>query len=127
VDDDGLLKRLARDVVISCLASALLAYAVRPDLPRLALGVIGGGVLIGLAFWAIRGAVLQLTAGPESGEKPRNSRGSALVKFFTRHAILAFVAYGMMARLQLHPVGLLIGVSSMVMAAAAEAVRGRHR
>ena len=127
VDDDELLKRLARDVVISCLASALLAYAVRPDLPRLALGVIGGGVLIGLAFWAIRGAVVQLTAGPESGEKPRNSRVFALVKFFTRHAILAFVAYGMMARLQLHPVGLLIGVSSMVMAAAAEAMRWRRR
>jgi hypothetical protein len=122
---DTLLTRLARDAALSCLALALIAFAVRPDRPRLALGVVGGGVLIGLAFWAIRGAVLQLTAGAESGENTRNSRVFALVKFFTRHAILAFAAYGMMARLELHPVGLLIGVSSMVMAAAVEATRRR--
>ena len=89
--------------------------------------MLGGGALIGLAFWAIRGAVVAVTAGAETGENPRNSRGLALVKFFTRHAILALVAYGMMARLQLHPVGLLIGVSSMVVAAAAEAARTRRR
>ena len=122
----ALIRRLGRNAAISCAASALVVYAARPDVPRLALGVVGGGVLIGLAFWAIRGAVLQLTVGAESGENTRNSRVFALVKFFTRHAILAFAAYGMMARLQLHPVGLLIGVSSIVIAAAVEAVRGRQ-
>ena len=123
---DALLNRLARDAAISCLALAVVTFALRPELPRLAGGVVGGGVLIGLAFWAIRGAVLQLTAGAESGENRRNSRLFALVKFFTRHAILALAAYGMMARLQLHPVGLLIGVSSIVMAAAVEAWRPRR-
>jgi hypothetical protein len=124
---DALLRRLGRDAAVICVGAAGVTYLIRPDVPRLALGVVGGGVLIGLAFWAIRGAVEQLTSGGESGENRRNSRGFALVKFFTRHAILALVAYGMMARLQLHPVGLLIGVSSIVMAASVEALRWRHR
>ena len=106
---------------------ALVCFAGWPGRPTLGLGVLGGGVLIGLAFWAIRGAVVAVTAGAETGENPRYSRGLVLVKFFTRHAILALVAYGMMARLQLHPVGLLIGVSSMLVAATAEAVRTRRR
>ena len=130
VASDGgsaLLVRLRRDAAIACGAMALVCFAGWPARPRVGLGVLGGGVLIGLAFWAIRGAVVAVTAGAEMGENPRNSRVFALVKFFTRHAILALVAYGMMARLQLHPVGLLIGVSSMLVAAVAEAVRTRRR
>lgn len=124
---DALLARLRRDTAIACGVMALVCFAVWPGQPRIGAGVLGGGVLIGLAFWAIRGAVASVTAGAEMGENPRKFRGLALVKFFTRHAILAFVAYGMMARLQLHPVGLLVGVSSMVAAAAVEAARARRR
>ena len=130
VDRDGgaaLLSRLRRDSAIACSVLAAVCFLGWPARPRIGLGVLGGGVLIGLAFWAIRGAVVAVTARAETGKNPRNSRGFALVKFFTRHAILALVAYGMMARLQLHPVGLLIGVSSMVVAAAAEAARTRRR
>ena len=123
----ALLARLRRDAAIACGAMAFLCVAGWPGRPLIGLGVLGGGVLIGLAFWAIRGAVVAVTAGAETGENPRNSRSFALVKFFTRHAILALVAYGMIARLQLHPVGLLMGVSSMLVAAAAEAVRSRRR
>jgi hypothetical protein len=46
-----------------------------------------------------------------------------LVKFFTRHAILALAAYVMMVRLHLDPVGLLAGVSSLAVAAAVEGLR----
>ena len=123
----ALLERLRRDAAIACGAMALVCFAGWPSRPRVGLGVLGGGVLIGLAFWAIRGAVAQMAAAAEMGENRGKSRGFALVKFFTRHAILALVAYGMMARLQLHPVGLLVGVSSMVVAAAAEAARARRR
>jgi hypothetical protein len=45
------------------------------------------------------------------------------VKFFTRHGIVALAAYGMMVRLHLDPVGLLLGVSSLGVAVAVEAVR----
>jgi hypothetical protein len=53
----------------------------------------------------------------------RKARRRAQVKFFTRHAILALAAYGMMVRLHLDPLGMLVGVSSLFVAAAVEAVR----
>jgi ATP synthase I chain len=124
---DALLRRLVRDAALACAALALATLAVVPQRPRIGLGVIGGGVLIGLAFWAIRGAVVQVTAAAETGENRGKTRRFALVKFFTRHAILAVAGYGMMVRLQLHPVGLLIGVSSILVAAAIESLRSGRR
>ncbi len=121
------LKRLERDTAIVVIATTVLAFLVTPETPRLALGVVGGGVLIGLAYWAIRGVADALAQGAMQHEFRRNSRLWALVKFFTRHVILALVAYGMMARLELHPVGLLMGVAAPVVAFALEAVRAaRH-
>jgi hypothetical protein len=40
-----------------------------------------------------------------------------------RYALLALLAYVMIARLRLHPLGLLAGASSVVAAAAVEAFR----
>jgi hypothetical protein len=87
------------------------------------LGVLGGGLLIGLSFWAIRGAVDALIAVRTSGETPAKSTGFQLVKFFTRHGMLALAAYVMMVRLHLDPLGLLAGVSSLAIAAAVEVLR----
>lgn len=110
-----LLRRLQRDTVIALAALTLIAFFWRPTQPRLALGIVGGGVLIAISYWGILGL------------KPGDSRASALVKFFTRYGILALAAYGMMARLELHPIGLLIGVSAPGLAAALEAVRALRR
>ncbi len=101
------------------------AVAWRPGDPRLALGVLGGGLLVGLSFWAIRGVAAGVGARDETGEIRPISRAWALVKFFTRHAILALAAYSMMARLHLDPIGLLMGVSAVFVAAAAEALSRR--
>jgi len=49
------------------------------------------------------------------------------VKSFTRHGILALAAYGMMARLHLDPVAMLVGVSSLVIAAGIDALRRIQR
>jgi hypothetical protein len=117
------LHRLQRDAAIACAATALAAAAWRPDHLRLAGGVLGGGALVGVAYWAIRGAVAQLTAVGENGEIRPVSRVVALVKFFTRHVILAAGAYVMMVRLHLDPVGMLLGVTSVVVAAAVSAGR----
>ena len=106
---------------------AMAAFAMRPGEPRLALGVVGGGVLAAVAVWAIRDAVGQAIAWAESGENRPNLRRFALVKFFTRHAILALTAYGMMLRLQLDPVGIVVGVSALWVAAAVEALRSNRR
>jgi hypothetical protein len=120
-----LLRRLERNTLLVLLALTLTLVALRPRQPALALGVVGGGVLVGLAYWAIRGVADALAEGAIRGKKRRDSRVFALVKFFTRHAILALAAYGMMTRLELHPIGLLIGVSAPVAAAALEAARRR--
>lgn len=101
---------------------AVLAAAWKRNL-ALPLGVIGGGLLIGLSYWAIRGtvdALIALRLGGKNGQKPARF---ALVKFFTRHGMLALAAYGMMVRLHLDPVGLLAGVSSLGVAVAVEVIR----
>ncbi len=87
------------------------------------LSVLGGGLLIGLSFWAIRGTVDALIALRATGESPRKSTTWPLVKFFTRHGMLALAAYGMMVRLHLEPMGLLVGVTSFVIAVAVEVLR----
>ena len=103
--------------VIIAIGFALWRGAIAP-----AFGVVGGGVLIGISFWAIRGSVDDLILRSSSETRRKSSR-LALVKFFTRHAIVALAAYGMMVRLHLDPLGLLAGVSSLGVAAGVEALR----
>jgi hypothetical protein len=45
------------------------------------------------------------------------------VRIAIRYALLAFLAYVMISRLRLHPLGLLAGASSVVAAVSVEAVR----
>jgi hypothetical protein len=120
------LNRLKRETMIAVAVLAAITFVLRPTQPRLALGVLGGGVLMGLSYWGVR-AVGDVIA--DVGKRSEN-RGDfqrwALVKFFTRHAILALAAYGMMARLELHPLGLLIGVSAPGVAVAFEVLRGKR-
>ena len=120
------LHRLQRTTLMSLGALALAAFVVRPAQPRIALGVLGGGVLIGLSYWGLRALADVIARPADFGQKRPSFRVFALVKFFTRHAILALAAYGMMARLELHPIGLLIGVSAPGVAAAVEAMRARR-
>jgi hypothetical protein len=117
-----MIARVARDTAWACLALAIVVLVWKRDFGW-PLGVLGGGVLIGLSFWAIRGAVdtlVRLRSGSETGGK---SAGFSLVKFFTRHAIVALAAYVMMVRLHFEPLGLLAGVSSLGIAVAVELIR----
>lgn len=123
-----MIERIARNTAISCIVLTALAAAWTREL-LVPLGVLGGGVLVGLSFWAIRGTVDALIAVRLSGETPGKSTGLQLVKFFTRHGILALAAYGMMVRLRLDALGLIVGVSSLLIAVAGEVLRdlrGRH-
>ena len=127
MNDSDLLRRLERETLVVMMVVTAIAFVLKPTAPRVALGVLGGGVLAGLAYWGIRGLADVLVREAIRGEMRSNSRGWALVKFFTRHAILAIVGYGMMTRLKLDPVGLLIGVSSPIVVIAFEAVRAPGR
>jgi hypothetical protein len=53
----------------------------------------------------------------------RRGAGRAAVKIVVRYALLAFLAYVMIARLRLPPLGLMAGVSSVAAAAGIEVVR----
>jgi hypothetical protein len=116
---DPFLRALERDAMIACGCCAAVALAFVPEGPRAALGVLGGGGLAAVSYRAIKGAVDAAT-GPAG-------RPAALVKFVTRHAILAVAAYVMLVRLRLHPIGLLVGASSLVLAAAAAMARSSRR
>jgi hypothetical protein len=116
---DPFVGRLERDAFIACGSCTLAALVVASDGVRAAAGVLGGGVLAGFSYRAIKGAV---DAVSDARRRP-----SALVKFVTRHAILAVAAYVMLARLRLSPVGMLIGASSLVLAAAAALARSTRR
>jgi hypothetical protein len=116
------LDRIARDTALTCVVIAALAAVATRDYP-MPLGVLGGGLLIGLSYWAIKGtidALIALRSGDQPSVKPPRLQ---LVKFFTRHGMLALAAYGMMVRLHLDPLGLLAGVSSLVIAVAVEVLR----
>jgi len=117
-----LIERIARNTAVSCVVIAAMAAAWTRGF-RAPLGVLGGGLLIGLSYWAIRGTVDALIAVRSGGETPEKRARFQLVKFFTRHGMLALAAYVMMVRLHLDPVGLLAGVSSLAVAVAVEVLR----
>lgn len=125
--DDPLIARVERTTVRILLAMALIGALARPGDWRLPAGVLGGGALMWLAYRGVRGGLAAATGDAATGHSSppaaRRARLAALVKFFTRHAIVALAGYAMMVRLHLDPVGMLAGVSSPGLAAAAEAVR----
>ena len=114
---------LARTTAVVCGLLTVLSAILWPGRWRVPGGVLGGGALVGLSAWAICGVVDGWLS--DGGGRP----GGAwlLVKFFTRHGILALAAYGMMARLHLDPVAMLVGVSSLVIAAGIDALRRIQR
>jgi len=122
-ETDPAVRRLERYAVWACLAMALVALVVRGGRPDVALGVLGGGVLSGASYWAIKTSVDRFAgrAGPARRRRAGQAIGTGL--FVVRYALLAFGAYVMIARLRLHPVGLIVGASSVVAAAAIDALR----
>ena len=116
-----MLARVARRaLVISAVftAAALILGGVNA-----AVGVVGGAALALMSFLMLKRGTARL-ADPAAG---RAGRGSALGLVVVRYALLAFAAYVMIARLRLHPIGLLVGASSIAAAIAVEAATAHHR
>ena len=156
-DADPLIRRLERDAMIFCGLATAAALAVRPDAPRIAAGVAGGGLLALASLMAIRSTVDALlariqpalslpdralpaaaaAADTATGPHPEHAAPPAAVpgragaglglKVAGRYLVLGLAAYVMIARLRLHAVGVLIGASSLVAAASFEAVRTLRR
>jgi hypothetical protein len=131
VEPDRALRQFERDGAIACGVMALAALAVERGRPDGAAGVLAGGALTGLSYWALKGAVNLVVrlAGRGRGNAgqepplPAGARVGLAVKFFSRYALLAVGAYVMLTRLRLHPAGLVIGATSPFVAAAVLVVR----
>ena len=113
---DSTIRRFEREAVFACLVFTALAWVWPTGGVAAAGGVVGGGTLAALSYLELKGVVNLAISGTKTRVWP-------LVKFFTRYVILAFVAYVMLARLRLPPVGVIVGATSIVAAAGAAAVR----
>jgi hypothetical protein len=110
---DDLLGRVHRSGLIVCAAMAVVGFGAAGW--RGAAAVLGGGLLVEISFLSISGGIDDMaTAG-------RARRG--LLKVAGRYALLGFLAYVMIARLRLPPLGLIAGASSVVAAVGVEAAR----
>jgi hypothetical protein len=125
---DPLLRRIERRAVAFAVGAAVIAFVLPGGGWRGAAGVMGGALLVGTSYWAIRAGVAGLTDRVlAAGAAPRRGVLRALVLVILRYALLAGMAYVMIARLRLPPMALLLGASVLVAAAALELIRGTGR
>jgi hypothetical protein len=142
---DLFLRRFERTAIAVCLVMAGLALVIARGRPGPAVAVLAGGLLIGVSYWtiglgvhALADAFLPRPPDPDkdpdkdperdgdASNAPAESRprmGWTLSRVLLRYALLALLAYVMIARLRLHPIGLLAGASSVAAAASIEACR----
>jgi hypothetical protein len=118
---DPLVRRVGRLALVICLLIGAGAW-VFVGL-HMAAGVLGGGLLIGLSLHTLGGGVAAVVTAATGGRVAPAQAGKTLVKVVVRYALLAFLAYVMIARLRLHPIGLLVGATSITAAVFVEAVR----
>ena len=115
------MRRIGRMSMAICAGATLIALWQFGW--RAAAGVLGGGLLIGISFYTLGSGVSALVAAATGGVSARAMVARSLVKLVLRYALLGFLAYVMIARLRLHPIGLLVGASSVAAAATVEAAR----
>lgn len=134
---DPSLRRIERTALWFCAAAAAVSLVARGGRPDVALGVLAGGGIAAVSYWAIKSGVDGLvqaverrsraaaSPGGEAGQTRDRAvaRAGILVRLAGRYALLGLIAYVMIARFRLHPIGLVVGVSSLFVAAAVEAVR----
>lgn len=127
-DADPVLRRLERTALAACVVMAAGAVAIGRGEIAPALGVMGGGLLVAISYRTIgtgTSALVDLLAPRGGGQGPavRPRTGRTVLAMAGRYALLALLAYVMIARLRLHPWGLLAGASSVVAGVSLEAVR----
>ena len=108
-----------------CGAMAIAAWAIAKGSPGPSIAVLAGGLLIGTSYWSIKSGVSNLgdAIAVRGDENARAPRGVIAIQLAGRYALLGLMAYVMIVRLRLHPLGLLAGASSIVAAVTVEAVR----
>jgi hypothetical protein len=122
-----LLRRIERRALIVAVAGVVLAWLVPRGGLGLAEAVAGGALISGGSYVAIKRGVTGMADSILAGDGRPAGGFSArrLIGFILRYALLAGIAYVMIARLRLSPLGLLLGASVIPVATAAELVRRR--
>jgi hypothetical protein len=129
-EHDPVLRRVESTSIVACGVMAAIAAAIAGGSIAAALGVIAGGALVAISYRGLKSGIDTLAGARPTVEsfvttaQKRRKTAAALVKFFTRYAILALAAYVIMARLRLPPVAVVAGASSLVVAIMIEALRG---
>jgi len=134
-EPDRAVRLFERDAAVACLAMAVVALAIGRGRPEGAAGVLAGGALTGLSYWALKGAVGAVVglagrvgnaAAAEGGPEPTLPAGARVrlaVKFLSRYALLAIGAYVMLTCFRVDPVGLMAGATTPFVAALLQVVR----
>ena len=126
MDADWTVRRVERTAWFACGGMALLALLIARGAPGPALAVLAGGALIALAYWSLKAGVTVLDSPVQGGQAAPGAgkrTATTILKIAGRYALLAFLAYVMIARLRLHPLGLFAGASSFVAAVSIETLR----
>jgi hypothetical protein len=142
-ESDQLLRQFERDGVVACAMMAAIALLVERGRTDGAAGVLAGGALSALSYWAIKSGVDVVVAVAAKASRENTPGGAnagnvegqpgpvltaghrawSSLKFFTRYALLAVGAYVMLSCFRVHPVGLLAGATTPFVAAAVQVVR----
>lgn len=134
-EPDRAVRLFERDAAVACIAMAIVALAVERGRPDGAAGVLAGGALAGLSYWALKGVVGAVVSragriGQQTGAEgqpeaalPAGKRLLLAVKFLSRYALLAIGAYAMLTCFRVNPVGLLVGATTPFAAALVQVVR----
>ena len=123
---DALLRRIEINAWIICALFAAIALILARGRPGPAIAVIAGGALVAVSFYTIKSAtdvVVAAMVGGADAARVRRRFAWTVARIALRYALLAFLAYVMISRLRLHPLGLLAGASSVVAAVSVEALR----
>ena len=121
-DASDLLPRIERRAIVLAAIAAAIALAVPAGGVSVAAGVFGGALMGGVSYWAIKRGVGGLTDAVAGGANTQARSARALMMLVFRYALLALIAYVMIARLRLSPLGLLVGASVIPAAASFEAL-----
>jgi hypothetical protein len=137
VQVDALLRRVERTAVVVCALMAVAALLLTGGRILPVLAVLAGGLLASVSYRMIvasAGALAGTVAPPGAAPPPASASAATSSKerlspvltgarVAGRYALLGLLAYVMIARLRLPPLGLLAGASSVVAAVSIEAIR----
>lgn len=123
-EQDAVLRRVERRAFALTAVAVVLALVIGRGDMRVVAAVLGGALLSGASYWAIKYGVTGIAdAIVRRGGGGPTGRGFLL--FVLRYALLAVLAYVMIARLRLPPFGLLGGASVIPASAMIEMLRPR--